>query len=170
MNNVLVVDGYNIIGAWEELKTLKDIDMAQARDRLIELMADYQAYSGLKIIIVYDAHYVKGKGSVLKSYDVEIIYTKENETADECIERIVTKYKTVVNQVYVATSDYLEQRVIFGRGALRKSARELFIELQASKKSIQERIEYNEKSKPSAKIPLNDELRQKFEQMRRRRN
>src|SRR5690625_814615 len=124
MNNVLVVDGYNIIGAWEELKTLKDIDMAQARDRLIELMADYQAYSGLKIIIVYDAHYVKGKGSVLKSYDVEIIYTKENETADECIERIVTKYKTVVNQVYVATSDYLEQRVIFGRGALRKSARE----------------------------------------------
>src|SRR5690625_6415762 len=91
MNNVLVVDGYNIIGAWEELKTLKDIDMAQARDRLIELMADYQAYSGLKIIIVYDAHYVKGKGSVLKSYDVEIIYTKENETADECIERIVTK-------------------------------------------------------------------------------
>src|SRR5690625_4830031 len=133
MRDVLVVDGYNIIGAWDELKELTKTDMAQARDRLIELMADYQAYSGYKVIIVYDAHYVKGKGSIMKSYDVEIIYTREKETADECIERIVTQYKTVANQVYVATSDHLEQRVIFGRGALRKSARELFIELQASK-------------------------------------
>lgn len=166
--NVLVVDGYNIIGAWDELKKLQDIDMGQARDRLIDLMADYQAYSGFRVIIVFDAYFVKGNESVQKAYKVEIIYTKENETADECIERIVTQYKTVENQVYVATSDHLEQRVIFGRGALRKSARELFIELQDIEREIDEKIEYHEKARPQAKIVLNKEVLAVFEKWRRR--
>jgi len=168
MKNVLIVDGYNIIGAWDELKGLKNSDMALARDRLIELMADYQAYSEYKVIIVFDAHYVKGKESTFKSFEVEIIYTRERETADECIERLVSEYKTVDNQVYVATSDNLEQRVIFGRGALRKSARELFIELNESKERINERIQVDQRAKPMVKIPLNEEVKAKFEKWRRR--
>lgn len=169
MKNVLIVDGYNIIGAWEELKNLTRTDMALARDRLIELMADYKGFTGYKVIIVFDAHYVKGKESVLKTYDIEVIFTRENETADECIERLVTEYKTIDNQVYVATSDYLEQRVIFGRGALRKSARELLIELQDSKERIHERIEITKRKKPFSQIPLNDEVKAQFEKWRRRR-
>jgi|SRR5699024_2857979 len=169
MKNVLIVDGYNIIGAWEELKTLTNTDMSQARDRLIELMADYQAYSGYKVIIIFDAHYVKGKESTYKTFDLNIIFTREKETADECIERLVSEYKTVENQVYVATSDHLEQRVIFGRGALRKSARELFIELRDSKERIDERIEVDQRTKPKSKIPLNDEVKAQFERWRRRR-
>lgn len=169
MKNVLIVDGYNIIGAWEELKNLTRTDMALARDRLIELMADYKGFTGYKVIIVFDAHYVKGKESVLKTYDIEVIFTRENETADECIERLVTQYKTIDNQVYVATSDYLEQRVIFGRGALRKSARELLIELQDSKERIHERIEITKRKKPFSQIPLNDEVKAQFEKWRRRR-
>lgn len=167
--NVLVVDGYNIIGAWDELKRLQDIDMSQARDKLIELMADYQAYSGFQVIVVFDAHYVKGKGSVHKAYEIDIIYTKENETADECIERIVTQYKTVENQVYVATSDHLEQRVVFGRGALRKSARELLIEVQAVKRDIDEKIKAHYQVSPRPKIALNEDVRAAFEKWRRRR-
>lgn len=170
MKDVLIVDGYNIIGDWGELKDLANTNMSLARDRLIELMADYQAYSGYKTLVVFDAHYVEGKESNLKTFGIEIIYTREKETADECIERLVSQYKTVVNQVYVATSDHLEQRVIFGRGALRKSARELFIELTDSKERIEERIEADRRTRPRAKIPLNDEVKAKFEKWRRRRN
>ncbi|WP_164670660.1 NYN domain-containing protein [Virgibacillus doumboii] len=164
---ILVVDGYNIIGAWEELQRLKEKEIGQARDRLVELMAEYQGYSGYRVIVVFDAYYVKGIESKLNSYKVEIIYTKENETADECIEKLVKDLKNVQNQVYVATSDYAEQRTIFGRGALRKSARELSIELQDIEREIEDRIEEHKKIKPQTKIPLRKDVLEKFEKWRR---
>ncbi|WP_077324063.1 NYN domain-containing protein [Virgibacillus siamensis] len=167
MNNIVVVDGYNIIGDWEELKKLKEKDIGQARDRLIELLADYQAYSGARVIVVFDAYYVKGIESKLESYKIEIIYTRENETADECIEKLVKDLKNVRTQVYVATSDYAEQRTIFGRGALRKSARELFIELKDIEREIAISIEEHQKGRPHIKIPLEKEVLEKFEKWRR---
>lgn len=167
--NVLVVDGYNIIGAWDELKKLKEVDIGHARDRLIELMADYQAFSGIRVVIVFDAHYVRGPASTETVFQVETIYTKENETADECIEKLVTKYKTVKNDVYVATSDFMEQRIIFGRGALRKSARELLIELNEIVCQIEENIEIHNKEEPPVKIPLSKDILITFEKWRRRR-
>ncbi|SFB33818.1 hypothetical protein SAMN04488072_11715 [Lentibacillus halodurans] len=165
--NVLVVDGYNIIGAWEELKRLKQTSIGQARDRLIELLAEYQAYTGMRVIVVFDAYYVKGIESKLKEYQVEIIFTKEDETADECIERIIKELKNVMNQVYVATSDYAEQRTIFGRGALRKSARELYIELNDIDREIEQQIEEHQKVQPQIKIPLDKDVLEKFEKWRR---
>lgn len=165
--NILVVDGYNVIGAWEELQRLKDKDMGQARDRLIELMAEYQAYSGQRVIVVFDAYSVPGMASKLESFKIEIIYTKEKETADECIEKLVKTLKNVQNRVYVATSDFAEQRTIFGSGALRKSTRELFIELKNIEKEIQESIENNKKIQPQSKIALNQDILEKFERMRR---
>lgn len=165
--NILVVDGYNIIGAWETLKKAKVIEIAQARDMLIEYMAEYQAYTGDRVIIVFDAYYVHGIASRLKTFKVEIIYTKEKETADECIERIVSDLKNVRNQVYVATSDYAEQRTIFGRGALRKSARELYLEWGESKRQMQLNIEHHKHVTPQAKIPLNKETLEIFEKWRR---
>ncbi|GGA88452.1 NYN domain-containing protein [Ornithinibacillus halotolerans] len=164
---VLIVDGYNIIGDWEELKQLKKKDLSQARDRLIELMAEYQAYSGSRVIIVFDAYYVRGIESKLKQFKVEIIYTKEKETADECIERLVKKLKNVKTQVYVATSDYTEQRVTFGQGALRKSARELSIELENLEREITNDVTKHQQNKPKSKIPLNDEILATFEKWRR---
>lgn len=164
---IVVVDGYNIIGAWDELEELKNKDIGQARDRLIELMAEYQAYSGYRVIIVFDAYYVKGTETKRNEYNMEIIYTKEKETADECIERLVRKLKNVKTQVYVATSDYAEQRTIFGQGALRKSARELLIELRDIERQIDEEIQSHKQVKPQTKIELNDEIREKFEKMRR---
>lgn len=164
---ILVVDGYNIIGAWEELERLRDIDMSQARDRLIELMAEYQAYSGERVIVVFDAHEVHGLESKFKQHKVEVIYTKEKETADECIERLIKTLKNVQNQVYVATSDYAEQRTIFSQGALRKSARELYIEIQNMDRDITERLEIHQKVTPKSKIILDDHMMAIFEKWRR---
>jgi len=165
--NVLIVDGYNIIGAWDELQQIKEKDLGQARDNLIELMADYQAYSGFHVIIVFDAYYVKGTESKQNKYKLDIIYTRENETADECIERLVKVHKNVSNQVYVATSDFLEQRITFARGALRKSARELFVELKEIEKEIGEKISVQEMDKPQSRINFNDEVLKAFEKWRR---
>lgn len=165
--DVLVVDGYNIIGDWEELKRLKDIDLEQARNRLIEKMAEYKAFTGYRVIIVFDAFYVSGVANKFKEYKVEIIYTKENETADERIEKLVKGLKNVVNQVYVATSDYAEQRTIFGRGALRKSARELYIELIDMEAEIEESIKQHKNAKKHVKILLPDDILEKFEKWRR---
>lgn len=165
--NVIVVDGYNVIGAWEELKRLKEKDMSQARDRLIEKMAEYQSFTNQRVIIVFDAYFVKGLANKYNESKVEVIYTKEKETADECIERIVKDLKNVDNQVYVATSDYAEQRTIFGRGALRKSARELFIELKNIEMEIEESIDQYTKEKPQRKILLEKDILETFEKWRR---
>lgn len=164
---VLIVDGYNMIGAWEELQKLKDSDIGQARDRLIELMAEYQAFSGHRVIIVFDAYYVRGIASKMKAYNVEIIFTKEKETADECIEKLVKQIKDIRTQVYVATSDYAEQRTIFASGALRKSARELSMEIKNIKKDIDATIKDHHKQKVHTKLTLDEEMLRKFEKWRR---
>ncbi|MDY7044368.1 NYN domain-containing protein [Virgibacillus sp. M23] len=164
---VVVVDGYNIIGTWEELQKLKEHDIGQARDRLIELLAEYQAYSGYRVIIVFDAYYVRGIANKTNLYNIEIIFTKEKETADECIEKLVKELMNIQTQVYVATSDYAEQRTIFGSGALRKSARELLIESQNIEREIEETIETHHKKQASSKIKLNRDVLEKFERWRR---
>lgn len=168
--NILLVDGYNIIGDWEELKALKEKDMAQARDRLIELMAEYQAYTGDRIIIVFDAHEVRGRESKYKEFKVEVIYTKENETADDRIEGLIKKLKNIKTQVYVATSDFAEQRTIFGQGALRISARELKIKLKDMEREIDFQLLEQKSKRPQSKITLDSSILEAFEKMRRGKN
>lgn len=165
--NILVVDGYNVIGAWEELKKLKMKDLELARDRLIELLAEYKAYTGDRVIVVFDALYVKGTESRQAVNGVEVIYTKENETADECIERLVKSLKNVKTQVYVATSDYMEQKTIFSRGALRISARELWLEISSMEKSIREDLDKTTNEQPKFKVFMEDNVLKKFEKWRR---
>lgn len=165
--NILVVDGYNVIGAWEELKRLKLKDLELARDRLIELLAEYKAYTGDRVIVVFDAMYVKGIESKQAINGVEVIYTKENETADECIERLVKSLINVKTQVYVATSDYMEQKTIFSRGALRISARELWMEISNMEKDIQEDLEKTSSEQPKFKLFMEDNVLEKFEKWRR---
>lgn len=165
--DVLVVDGYNIIGLWEELRRLKEWDIAHARHRLIELLSEYQAYVGHRVIIVFDALYVKGGRRKREKKNVEIIYTREDETADECIERLVKSLKNVKNQVYVATSDYDEQKVIFGRGALRISARELLIEIKSMDRKIKQELEIHHKKRPQFKINMDERVLKQFEKWRR---
>lgn len=165
---VLVVDGYNIIGASSELTRLKQRDISQARKRLIEQMQEYQAYTGNRIIIVFDALYVKGNEHRQYYNGVEVIYTREEETADECIERLVKSLKNVNNEVYVATSDYMEQRTIFSRGALRMSARELLLNIAELEDNFTAQIESKYNKKNQMKIPLDEDVIEKLEKIRRR--
>ncbi|MCA1028556.1 NYN domain-containing protein [Cytobacillus kochii] len=167
--NILLVDGYNIIGAWPELQLLKNKDLEAARDLLVEKMAEYQGYSGYRVIVVFDAHYVKGTERKFKNYNVEVIFTRTNETADERIEKLAIVLNNIKTQIYVATSDFTEQRVIFAQGALRKSARELHNEMNHIEKQIDKKVKKSQENKPVSKIPLSDEIVEIFEKWRRER-
>lgn len=118
----LLVDGYNIIFAWEELRSLASVNIDSARDKLMDICCNYQGYAGCTLILVYDAYKVKGNpGSVLQYHNIHVVYTKEAETADQYIEKTVHKIGRK-NRVTVATSDALEQMIIWGEGATRMSA------------------------------------------------
>ncbi|MBA4536997.1 NYN domain-containing protein [Bacillus aquiflavi] len=165
--DILIVDGYNIIGAWPELIKLKRKNLSAARDRLIEKMAEYRAYTGFRVIIVFDAHFVKGIEKKHKNYQIEVIFTRENESADECIEKLAIKLSNIKTQVHVATSDYTEQWAIFGQGALRKSARELLNEMNMIEKQIEKKVGKIQEKQPISKIVLSDEIAEIFEKWRR---
>ncbi|WP_096438134.1 NYN domain-containing protein [Alteribacter populi] len=167
MRRFLLVDGYNIIGDWPELREMQQSDLEGARDLLIEKMAEYQAYTGVKIMIIFDAHMVPGLGRKYRNYRVDIVYTKEKETADERIEKLVRTLKRVDTEISVATSDFLEQRVIFASGALRKSARELRTEVGAIEKGIAKQVLRVKKQTARTKLPISDEMAEIFEKWRR---
>ena len=140
-DDYLLVDGYNIIFAWQELKELADINIDSARDKLIEKLANYQGYKGCKLILVFDAYKVKGgKENVIKQGDMWIVYTKEAETADRYIAKTSLEL-TGKGMVRVATSDALIQMIIFGSGAVRTSARELEAEVKHVEGQILEKLE-----------------------------
>ena len=140
-DDYLLVDGYNIIFAWQELKELADINIDSARDKLIEKLANYQGYRGCKLILVFDAYKVKGgKENVIKQGDMWIVYTKEAETADRYIAKASLEL-TGKGLVRVATSDALIQMIIFGSGAVRTSARELEAEVKYVEGQILEKLE-----------------------------
>lgn len=140
-DDYLLVDGYNIIFAWQELKELADINIDSARDKLIEKLANYQGYKGCKLILVFDAYKVKGgKENVIKQDGLWIVYTKEAETADRYIAKASLEL-TGKGMVRVATSDALIQMIIFGSGAVRTSARELEAEVKYVEGQIAEKLE-----------------------------
>jgi len=165
--DILLVDGYNIIGAWAELRELKRLKLAEARDRLISQMAEYQAFKGWRVIVVFDAYLVPGIEHKQRNSTVEVIFTRENETADERIEKLVTELSGRRSQVHVATSDRTEQWLIFGQGALRISARELEIELQEIERIITEKVKRIQEDRPISKIQLTQEVAEIFEKWRR---
>ncbi|MCQ6276466.1 NYN domain-containing protein [Bacillus sp. V3B] len=165
--DILLVDGYNIIGSWPELRELKNKDLAAARDKLVEKMAEYQGYSGFKVIIIFDAYGVQGIEKKYKNYQMEVIFTKENETADERIEKLAIALSNRKTQIHVATSDFTEQWAIFGQGALRKSARELLYEMSIIEKGIEKKVNKIKGNKPLSKIPLSKEIAEIFEKWRR---
>ncbi|MGF7144150.1 small GTP-binding protein [Anaerotaenia torta] len=126
----LLVDGYNIIFSWEELSELAKDNMDAARNKLMDILCNYQGFKNCILILVFDAYKVKGGiGEVLAYHNIHVVYTKEAETADQYIER-VTHEIADKHHVTVATSDALEQMIILGKGALRMSAAELKEEIK----------------------------------------
>ena len=134
----LLVDGYNIIFAWQELKELAAVNIDSARGRLLDILCNYQGSRQCELIVVFDAYRVKGHVTeFMDYYNIHVVYTKEAETADAYIEKFAhengRKYK-----VTVATSDGLEQVIIRGQGCLLMSAREFEAEVKAREQHIRE--------------------------------
>ena len=143
----LLVDGYNIIFAWEDLNELAKVNIEGARNKLMDILCNYQGYKKCTLILVFDAYKVEGgQGSVQKYHNIHVVYTKEAETADQYIEKTVHEIGKKYH-VTVATSDALEQVIILGQGADRLSARNLREEIQRMKEEI--RADYIEKQKKS---------------------
>ncbi len=140
-SDYLLVDGYNIIFAWDELKKIAEKSLDDARMELVKIMCNYQGYTGYEIILVFDAYKVKrNHRDVEKYYNISIVYTKESETADTYIE--CASHELVKNhRVRVATSDGAEQMIILGNGAMRISASELHKRVDDMNKAIHEFME-----------------------------
>lgn len=167
-DDILLVDGYNIIGAWPVLEKLKEYDLEEARDKLMDLLADYQGFTGMQVYVVFDAHQVPGLGATYRHHKLMIVYTKEKETADECIERLCSELYVRRRNIYVATSDLVEQHVAFGKGALRVSARELLIDIGQNRKNIEQSLR---EDKPGQRNSVDGivslEVRSQLEKLRR---
>ncbi len=149
----LLVDGYNIIFAWEELDRLAKENMDAARNKLMDILCNYQGFKKCIVILVFDAYKVKGGiGEMLEYHNIHVVYTKEAETADQYIEK-VTHEIAREHRVTVATSDALEQLIILGKGAMRLSAADLREEILRTDDEI--RREYLDKP-PSGRAYIGD--------------
>jgi len=126
----LLVDGYNVIFSWDELRELAEVNIDGARAKLMDILSNYQGIRQCVLILVFDAYKVQGgTEKVLTYHNIHVVYTKEAETADQYIEK-ATHRIAKHHQVTVATSDGVEQVIILGQGAARMSARELKEEVE----------------------------------------
>ncbi|MBR5578659.1 MAG: TetM/TetW/TetO/TetS family tetracycline resistance ribosomal protection protein [Lachnospiraceae bacterium] len=149
----LLVDGYNIIFAWEELKELAEVNLDAARGKLQEILSDYAAMKGIQLMVVYDAYRLQGhRVEVLEEHNIKIVFTKEAETADQYIEKFAARHAKEY-RITVATSDGLEQIIIRGQGCYLLSAGDLKEEI--SRKKTEFRESYMEK-KENSKLYLKE--------------
>ena len=168
---VLVVDGYNVLGAWPQLT--RGRGLADQRDELIHRLSDYAAFTGQTVILVFDA-WKQPESAVedtMHSPQLQIIYTSYGETADSYIERISAELADDIAdervKLRVASSDGTEQAVVLAHGALRISSRELIRELKQARESEARMIKQSPVKRNTLLSRLPDELQQRLEQMRR---
>ena len=164
----LLVDGYNIIYAWDDLARTAQDSLEDARRELAHILTEYAAMTKRRVILVYDAHNVKrGTGNIERLGGVQIVYTREAETADHYIERAASRLAREY-EVRVATSDILEQVIILSRGAYRITADEFWDEVVSVKAQVRE---MSAKLKPIKRNMLMDNLDERtaeqLEKMRR---
>lgn len=165
---ILFVDGYNVLNNWSELKNEKEYSFEGARQKLIDIMHNYASYNNCKVILVFDGYKVLGNLEAIEEVNknLKIIFTKEGETADSYIEREVHNLGRRY-EIYVVTSDSLEQLTIFQRGAVRIST----IEFKNEVMKVQNEIKMIEKNKQSQKNHLQDNvdtnILEKLEKIRR---
>ncbi len=171
MRECMIVDGYNIINNWKLLKEESLHSLDSARTKLLDIMSNYQSYKGIQIIVVFDAHYVKNNMGKHEMYDgIHVIYTKESESADNYIERFVAEKGDEFSIIKVATSDYLEQRVILGLGGARISARELEKEVNHTVKRMDKCYMDKAQSMNALENNLDLKILKKLEKIRRQKS
>lgn len=166
---IIFIDGYNVLNSWPNLKDLKNISFDGARNKLVDILHNYGSYNDCKAILVFDGHKVAGniesKEEVNKN--LSIVFTKDGETADSYIEKAVHSIGRRY-EVYVVTSDWLEQQTIFQRGAVRMSSLEFYNEVIGLEKKIRVKAENNRISqKNSLEDNICDDVLDKLEKLRR---
>lgn len=154
----LFVDGYNIINSWDNLKKLAEVSFEDARMELLDILVEYSHLKGIKVIVVFDGHLVKGNiGEKEKYKGIEVVFTKENETADHYIEKTLHEIGRI-KRVRVATSDWVEQQIVLSRGGTRVSAKELEVEIYNEKRNLRRRSSDKNKKNNLQLLGLTDEL------------
>jgi|GEM_PF-102709 len=165
----LIVDGYNILAQlWQA--PLKDIEnLEDARQTLLEQLAEYQAFTGEQVYLVFDAYHTSQAARELRWRAVHVIYTAPRETADQRIERLVYELRLTYHNITVASSDVAEQQVAFGGGGLRIPAKELLRRMEAAKAQIESSVETHKQSRHNSRIGdmVKQDLARIFENWRR---
>lgn len=165
---ILIVDGYNLLGADPELHKESLQSLQLPREKILAALAEYQSVVNQEIICVFDAYEVRSKESVRDFHGVTVVYTKEKETADEYIERFVhDHYHPHLSEISVVTSDLTEQNAIFALGAYRISSREMWLNLAEAEKNISEKIDAINEKMPRQKLDIRQDVQAKLEKWRR---
>lgn len=170
MRNIFV-DGYNVINSWPKLNNMKNYSLETARQSLIDTLSNYSVYKGYKVFIVFDAHMVSGSLEKREKINknVVVVFTKENETADSFIERTVNNIGRK-NEVFVVTSDSLEQQVTFQRGAVRMSSIEFYHEVNNIENHIKSKIEKkNYEQRDTLEDRVGKDIMEKLDKIRKSR-
>lgn len=159
----LLVDGYNIIFAWEDLRELAEVNIDAARGKLLDIMSNYQGIRKCQLIVVFDAYRVVGHDTEILDYqNIHVVYTKEAETADQYIEKFAHEHGRKYD-VTVATSDGMEQIIIRGQGCALLSARELLEEVKLADRTIREEfLERQQKDRSYLLDSMSKEERKKI--------
>lgn len=164
----IFIDGYNVINSWPELRVIKDYSYESARTKLIDIMINYSSFKGYNIIIVFDAHMVKGSLQKKERIgNITVVFTKEGETADLYIEKTVNNIGRA-SEVYVVTSDAIEQQVTFQRGANRISSLEFYHTVMEANKKISKKYEKTySQDRNLFEDMIDSEIAEKLEKIRR---
>ena len=164
----LLVDGYNVIFSWNNLRKIAEVSIEDARIKLLDILCDYQGYKQITVIAVFDAHQIHGGAGSAEAYNnIRVVFTKEAETADNFIEK-TTAALAKHDKVRVVTSDYTEQIIIIAQGAIRISANDFRREIDDLHSEAQKKFLNNKPVKKNPLINLLDEkTAQLLEDMRR---
>ena len=165
----LIIDGYNIINNWPEFDQLRQQDMEIARVKLVEMMKEFTPLVWQKIIIVFDAYRTRSKSSLEEEGGgVEVVYTAAGQTADVYIERLVAIEASGGEEIEVASSDYLEQRLVLWKGGRRVSANELRNRLQEVRLALKQQGHMEVSRRSLLDERLSEQVRKALESWRKR--
>ncbi|GKQ42171.1 DNA-binding protein [Companilactobacillus sp. RD055328] len=155
---IIIVDGYNVIGSWPNLSKLKNQNhLSQARDELLHVLAEYRKIEDVRMIVVFDAMYVPGVKETFNVFDLEVVFTPEDQTADSYIEALSGELNSPLNTVTVVTSDQAEQWTIFSRGAYRIPSSEFKTRIDNVKKEIDVDVKKHYDRQITRNSPWSDE-------------
>lgn len=172
VKDTVLVDGYNVIHAWPELIELSKENIEHARDKLAEILSGYGAFKNYAVILVFDAQGAPGKECCNEENEhLMIVYTKEGETADSYIEKsaYMLARQGGASNVYVVTSDWMEQRIILGAGAFRISAREMYLDVKKTGQILKQNFGENVVNRRRHELGnrLSSEVAKRLDEIRR---